>query len=80
MLGMKNCCHEECKHIKNNKDQKTAQESYQVTKVTPTLAYVPARIWENEVIVSPVLLQPVPHGPPLVTSLPAFLRNRNFRI
>jgi len=80
MVGMKNCCHEESKQIRSNKDQKAAQESYFITKVTSAGAYLPARVWENEIILSTVLSQPLPHGPPLVTSLPAFLRNCNFRI
>ena len=77
---MKNCCHEESKQIRSNKDQKAAQESYLITKVTSAGAYLPARVRENEIILSTVLSQPLPHGPPLVTSLPAFLRNCNFRI
>jgi hypothetical protein len=80
MLGMKNCCHEENKQLRNNKDQKTVQESYHVTKVSAPLADRPGLVWEDVIVVSSVLSQPVSHGPPFANSLPVFLRNRNFRI
>lgn len=80
MMGMKHCCHDESKQIRNDKDQKTGQEFFQVTKVATALACVPQPLWINAVVSSPVLSRPASHGPPLITSAPVFLRNCNFRI
>jgi hypothetical protein len=80
VVGMKNCCHEESRQIKNDKDQKTGQEVFQVMKVVPLVADLPQWFWTDAIVLSPVLSQPVSHGPPLVVPVPVFLRNCNFRI
>jgi hypothetical protein len=80
VVGMKNCCHEESKQIGNDKDQKAAQEFFQVTKIAPAVADLPVPVWMNSVVSSPVLSQPVSHGPPLVAVVPLFVRHCTFRI
>jgi hypothetical protein len=79
-MGMKNCCHEESKQLKNDKDQKAGSEFFQVLKVTPAVAGLSQPAWMDAVVLSPVLSRPVSHGPPLAASVPVFLRNCNFRI
>jgi hypothetical protein len=80
VVGMKNCCREESKQIKNDKDQKTAQEFFQVMKVVPAVADLPQPVCVNAVIPASVLSRLVSHGPPLAGLVPVFLRNCNFRI
>ncbi|HLZ89948.1 MAG TPA: hypothetical protein VKQ52_22000 [Puia sp.] len=80
VVGMKNCCHEESRQIKNDKDQKTGQEFFQMIKAAPAIADLPQPVWVDAAVVSPVLSQPVSHGPPPAGLFPLFLRNRNFRI
>src|SRR5258708_1507868 len=57
VFGMKDCCHEESRQIKNDKDQKTGQEFFQVMKVAPTVADVPQWIWTDAIVLSLVLSQ-----------------------
>jgi len=80
VMGMKNCCHEESKQIKNDKDQKAAQEFFQLIKIAPVVADLPQPVWVDAVVPSPVLSHPVSHGPPLGALVPVFLSNCNFRI
>jgi hypothetical protein len=80
VIGMKGCCHDESRQIKNNKDQKTAQEPFQVTKVTALVAVLPQPVWDDTVVPSPAVSRPFSHGPPLTASVPVFLRNCNFRV
>jgi hypothetical protein len=81
MVGMKNCCHEESRQIKNDKNQKTTQEFFNLVNAAPAVAHLPQPVWMSAQVPSPVLSQPVSHGPPLAAaSVPVFLRNRTFRI
>jgi len=80
VVGMKDCCHEVSKQIKNGQDQKTAQEFFHLIKVMPAVAELPGRVWVDGPMLSPVLSLPVSHGPPLVSAVPVFLRNCTFRI
>jgi len=80
MIGMKDCCNEVSKQIRTDKDQKTGQEFFQVVNMTPFVADVPQPLWVNAVVSSPVLSRPASHGPPLIPSVPVFLRNCTLRI
>ena len=80
MVGMKNCCHDESRQIKNDKDQKTVQEFFNAVKVVPAVADLSQPVWVSALVLSPVLSQPVSHGPPLAGAVPVFLRNCTFRI
>lgn len=80
VVGMKNCCHEESKQIRNGQDQKAGQDLFHLVKVAPVLAEIPGPVWVDAIILSPVLSLPVSHGPPLVAAVPVFLRNCTFRI
>jgi len=80
IVGMKNCCHEESKQIRNDKDQKTGQAFFRVMKLMPVVADLALPAWVDPIVPSPVLSRPVPHGPPSVAPIPVFLRNCNFRI
>ena len=78
--GVKNCCHEESKQLKNDKDQKAGQDFFQVTKITPAMAESPRPLWVNRVAPSIVVSFPIANGPPPAGTTPVFLRNCNFRI
>lgn len=80
MVGMKNCCHEEQKQLKNDKDQKLGQIALRVLKAELLVADLPHAPWVIMFAASSVNSQPVAHGPPLLGNKPLFLRNRNFRI
>ena len=80
VIGMKNCCREESKQIKNDKDQKAAQEFFQMMKFAPVVADLPLPVWVNALVPSSVLSQPVSHGPPLVAVVPLFVRHCTFRV
>src|SRR5579872_2413261 len=47
VVGMKNCCHEESKQIRNDKDQKTGQDFSQVMKAAPAVAHLPQPVWTD---------------------------------
>lgn len=79
-VGTKSCCHEESMQIRNDKDQKSAQEVIQVITAAPSVAELPQPQWLDAVIFSAVKAQPVSHGPPLTAWVPVYLRNCNFRI
>ena len=80
MVGMNNCCHEEHKQIKNDKDQKLGQEVPSSLKAGLLNTDLPQAAWAIVFPVSPVISHPVAHGPPLQGTVPLFLRNCNFRI
>jgi len=80
MVGAKNCCHEESKQFKNDKDQKTGQDFFQAMQFVPARADLPLAAWIDPIVPSFVLSRPVPHGPPSSTAIPVFLRNCDFRI
>jgi hypothetical protein len=80
VMGMKHCCHEESRQIRNDKDQKTGQEFFHIVQPSPALADMPQPVWVDAMVLSPVLSRPVSHGPPLAASVPVFLRNCSFRI
>ena len=79
-VGMKNCCHDEHKHLQNSRAQKPAQD-WTEWNLAPALAAAPLwQGWNEPVFVTPVLARPVAHGPPLIGGVPFFLRHCNFRI
>jgi hypothetical protein len=79
-VGMKNCCHDENKQIRNVKDQKKGQELFEVLWVAPAVAHRPQPVWMNPMVASPLLSRPFSHGPLLMGPVAVFLRNCNFRI
>jgi hypothetical protein len=79
-MEAKSCCHEESMHVKNDKDQQSAQEVIRVITAPSALAELPQPVWPDAVIASPVKDQPLSHRPPLVDLLPVYLRNCNLRI
>ena len=78
-VGMKNCCHDEHKHIQGDRAQKPAQ-SFVEWKGTPALVALPFTGWNEPVVFAPAIARPVANGPPLTGKTPVFLRNCNFRI
>jgi hypothetical protein len=78
-VGMKNCCHDEHKHVQNDRAQKPAQ-NWVEWNLTPALAVMPHQGWNQPVMVAMTLARPVANGPPPAEKVPAFLRNCNFRI
>jgi hypothetical protein len=76
----KNCCKDEQKEIKTDKDQKQASAEYQFFKLSPDataaqLLSLPT-IWVSSITVE----NPSTNAPPLINERPLFLLNRNFRI
>ena len=80
MVATKGCCHDEHKQIKNEKDQKADQGSLEFAKIMPHVSLLSYNTWADPFVVSPVQALPVIKGPPLITDIPVFLRNCNFRI
>lgn len=79
MVKMKGCCHDEHKQFKSEKDQQTSQLFFEFTKLTPVIADL-SYMEQGPSIRSLLAQQPAVNGPPLLTHLPLFLRNCNFRI
>lgn len=80
VVGMKDCCHEEYKQIKNNHDQKIGQDSLKVTKMVPVAAVLPREAWTGFLISAPAVCGHYAKGPPPDDGIPVFLRNCTFRI
>jgi hypothetical protein len=78
-VGLKNCCHDEHKHIQSDQAQKPAQ-TWVEGSLAAVFAALPFPGWNMPVVVAPALAQPVANGPPLKEQVPIFLRNCNFRI
>ncbi|HEV2482053.1 MAG TPA: hypothetical protein VGS79_20450 [Puia sp.] len=78
-VGMKNCCHDEHKHIQNDRAQKPAH-GWETWSLSPVLAVLPCQGWNQPVLATIALARPVANGPPLTQKVPVFLRNCNFRI
>ena len=78
-VGMKNCCHDEHKHIQSDRAQKPAQ-GWAEWNLTPALVALPYQGWNEPVVIAPAISQPAANGPPLTGKVPVFLRNCSFRI
>lgn len=79
-VSSKDCCHDEQRQIKMDKDQKVDQSSLEFAKIIPSVAVLSYNTWTCPFVTSSVLEQPLIKGPPLITGIPVFLRNCNFRI
>ena len=79
-MAKKDCCRDEHRQIRTDKDQKLDQSSLEFAKIIPSVAILSYNTWTDPFVASPVLALPVVKGPPLHTGIPVFLRNRNFRI
>jgi len=79
-ISSKDCCRDEHRQIKMDKDQKVDQSSLAFAKIIPSVAVLPYSEWTGPFVNSPALTLPVIKGPPLITDIPVFLRNCNFRI
>jgi hypothetical protein len=77
-VNMKNCCHEEHKHMASDRAQKPVQ-SWAEWNLTPALV-LPFQGYNETMVVAPAMARPVANGPPLSGKIPVFLRNCNFRI
>lgn len=78
-VGMKNCCHDEHKHIQSDRAQKPAP-TWAEWNLGPALIALPVAGWNELLVVAPAITHPVANGPPLLRQVPIFLRNCNFRI
>ncbi len=77
--GMKNCCHDEHKHVQSDRAQKLAQ-GWEAWNLAVVLAVLPYQGWITQVMVTTTPNLPMANGPPLAEDVPVFLRNCNFRI
>ncbi len=80
VVGSNDCCRDEYRQIKTDKDQKFVQSSIELVKIAPSEAILSDNLWTDPFITSSVLALPVVKGPPLISDIPVFLRNCNFRI
>lgn len=78
-VGMKNCCHDEHKHIQNDRAQKPVQ-TWIEWNLAPALLPLPVSGSIVPMAIAPAIDRPVANGPPLVGLVAIFLRNCNFRI
>jgi hypothetical protein len=79
-VAKKDCCRDEHRQIKTDKDQKSDQSSLEFAKIIPSVAILSYNTWTDPFVASSVMALPVVKGPPLHTGIPVFLRNCNFRI
>jgi hypothetical protein len=78
-VGMKNCCHDEHKHVQSDRAQRPVQ-SWAEWNLTPALVVLSFQGWKEPMAVASAIAQPAASGPPLSGTVPVFLRNCNFRI
>lgn len=76
----KNCCKDEHKEIKTEKDQKATSAEFQFFKLTPDAAAIHFFSLPAFRISSITLENPTANAPPIFGVKPIFLLNRNFRI
>jgi hypothetical protein len=76
----KNCCKDEHKEVKTDKDQKLVSAEFEFSKLLHEAFSVPNSVLRENFNVSILLENPATHGPPLNHVSPLFLLNRNFRI
>jgi hypothetical protein len=78
--GHKGCCNDEQKTFKVDKDQKISESAFQLLSIS-SVAIAVTHI-ELPLIYSSTLVadNDTAHVPPLQSTVPIFLRNRNFRI
>jgi hypothetical protein len=79
-VAKKDCCRDEHRQIRTDKDQKPGQSFTEFAKIIPSAAILSYSAWTDPFVAAPVLTLPVVKGPPLNTDTPVFLRNCNFRI
>jgi hypothetical protein len=79
-LASKNCCKDEHKEIKTDKDQKVTSAEYQFFKFSPDATAVSFLTLPTIPVSSITLENPTTHAPPLRGDIDLFLLNRNFRI
>ena len=79
-VGSNDCCHDEYRQLKTDKDQKLSQNSIEFVKFISSETVLPYNTWTNPFVTSSILVLPVIKGPPLYRDIPVFLRNCNFRI
>ena len=75
-----NCCKDEHKLFKTDKDQKAATGEIQVLKLVPEAVVVPILSFNQFRISTDAVKNPTAHAPPLIGNQPVFLLNCNFRI
>jgi hypothetical protein len=76
----KNCCKDEHKEIKTDKDQKQASAEYQFFKFSPDAQAIQLAALPIFQLSSITIENPRANAPPLINERPIFLLNRNFRI
>ena len=78
-VGMKNCCHDEQKHLQSDHSQKPSS-TWAEWNFMPIVAVLSQQAWEEPLLIAQAIHRPMTNGPPLSVSIPIFLRNCNFRI
>ncbi len=75
----KNCCKDEHKQVKNDKDQKPAQVELQVNKLIPD-PLIHLQDLAGLKVYPLIIAHPSAHAPPIIGHEPIFLLCCNFRI
>jgi hypothetical protein len=75
----KGCCHDVHKHFRNGSDQKACEPSLVFHSCTPALPDH-SNIMQYAAANAPLFDRPVINGPPGLSRISIFLRDRNFRI
>ena len=78
--AMKNCCKDEHKEIKTDKDQKVTSAEFQFFKLSTDATAAPMLTLPSVWVSSITIENPRANAPPLLNERPLFLLNRNFRI
>ncbi len=76
----KNCCKDEHKQIKTDKDQKATQSDVQILKFYPDALVIAHPSLQDFHVYSFITEHPSAHAPPPANNVPVFLLNCNFRI
>jgi len=79
-IAAKNCCKDEHKQIKTDKDQNATQSEVQILKFYPDALAVAQPTLQDFHVYSFLTDHPGAHAPPQNNKVPIFLRNCHFRI
>lgn len=76
----KGCCHDENKIVKVDKDHKAPVNSYDFSKLQPSVLKANSESIFSAHVFDPVTSYPVNNAPPIIQGVPIYLSNSFFRI
>lgn len=78
--GHKDCCHDEQKQVKFEKDQKVTESQFQNLNPTSNVVIITHNLFSVICLSSLISKTPYPNGPPRQGTVPVFVLHCNFRI